>query len=526
MARRAVQKQPVSSLTPETLSEYVELRSIWRRDPVLYARQRLGMNPTWQQEKILQAIAPPGSKVTVASGHGIGKSAAVSGAIWWHLECTDYAKVPCTAPTQDQLERVLWAELAKWMRKSNAVSEKLMLPRGLWLSSLFSLAATAISEVGSPKEWFAVARTSRKERPDALQGFHADDIEISADGRGIVRENIEGKLLFVIEEASGVAEEIFEVAEGALSSRGARLLMPGNPVRNSGYFYRSHTKDAAHFTKLKFRCDDSPLVDPNYRKKLVRKFGDGSNIVRVRADGEFPRQDDDTLIAVEHTEAACARRGVLAEGSRRLGVDVAEFGMDRTTLVLRQGRVIGPVEVHAKQETMATVGNVVAFANRHDVDEIYVDCIGLGAGVASRLAELKQEGMIRAEVIRVDVRQKAPPRPADRDAAGLRLRDHLWLEGKHYFHHCEPSFDGCFSGADMSYHEATDMAKDMAAEMSVPRYGQHSTGAIVVEDKDSIKRRNEDRRSPDLAEGLLMTFYDKPVVFEWYIDGATFQSAA
>lgn len=526
MARRSVQKQPASSLTPETLSEYVELRSIWRRDPVLYARQRLGMNPTWQQAKVLEAICPPSAKVTVRAGHQLGKTASAAAAGWWQLETCDFAKVVCTAPTQNQLETVLWSAFAKWLRKSDVIAEKTGLPQGLWLSSLFSFSATTIAERGAPKEWFAVARTSRKERPDALQGFGAMDVEISQDGLSVIEQRNTGQLLYICEEASGIFDEIFEVAEGALASRGSRLLLIGNPVRNSGYFHRSHTRDKELFSTLHFRSDESPIVDPNFRNNLVRKFGEGSNIVRVRADGEFPKQDDDTLIAIEHTEAACARRGVLAEGSRRLGVDVAEFGMDRTTLVLRQGRVIGPVEVHAKQETMATVGNVVAFANRHDVDEIYVDCIGLGAGVASRLSELKQEGMIRAEVIRVDVRQKAPPRPADRDAAGLRLRDHLWLEGKHYFHHCEPSFDGCFSGADMSYHEATDMAKDMAAEMSVPRYGQHSTGAIVVEDKDSIKRRNEDRRSPDLAEGLLMTFYDKPVVFEWYIDGATFQSAA
>lgn len=488
-----------AALSRETLSEYMELRGLWRRDPVLYARQRLGLNPTHQQAKILEAIAPPGAKVTIRSGHGVGKTTSVAAAVWWHLECTDFAKVPCTAPTQDQLERVLWSELAKWLRKSDVAAARVGLPRGLWLSTLFQFSATSIGERGSPKEWFAVARTSRKERPDALQGFHADDIEISADGKSVVSHDADGKLLFVIEEGSGVDDAIFEVAEGALTGRGSRLLMPGNPVRNAGYFWRSHTKDRAHFTALHFRCDESPIVDPEYRRKLVRKFGDGSNIVRVRADGEFPRQDDDTLIAVEHAEAARSRSGVPAEGLRKLGVDVAEFGMDRTVLALRQGRVVGPVEVHAKQELMATVGHIVEAAVRLRADEILVDCIGLGAGVASRLTELQREGKVKAKVVRVDVREAAPPRTKDGEAQGYRMRDHLWLEGRRYFHDGEPSLELC----------AADVAEDLAAELTVPSYAQHSSGAIVLEDKDSIKRRNADRRSPDLAEALMMTFYAK-----------------
>ena len=91
-------------------------------------------------------------------------------------------------------------------------------------------------------------------------------------------------------------------------------------------------------------------------------------------------------------------------------------------------------------------------------------------------------------------------RKSDSDAQGHRMRDHLWLEAKHFIHHEEPSFERC----------ERDFADDLAAELTVPAYCEHSTGAIMVEAKDAIKRRNKDRRSPDLAEGLLMTFYQQP----------------
>jgi phage terminase large subunit len=92
----------------------------------------------------------------------------------------------------------------------------------------------------------------------------------------------------VIEEAGGVPDKIFEVAEGALSSPNTSLLMCGIPSRSTGYFAASHRQNRADYNCLHFRSSDSPLVAPGYRQDLVRKFGEGSKVVRVRADGDFP----------------------------------------------------------------------------------------------------------------------------------------------------------------------------------------------------------------------------------------------
>jgi hypothetical protein len=105
------------------------------------------------------------------------------------------------------------------------------------------------------------------------------------------------------------------VAEGALSSHGSRLLMVGNPTKNTGFFARSHKADRDTYTTLRFRCSDSALVDPHYRPNLVKKYGEGSKVVRVRADGEFPKQDDDVLIPLEHAEAATTRWKARTAGS-------------------------------------------------------------------------------------------------------------------------------------------------------------------------------------------------------------------
>jgi hypothetical protein len=387
---------------------YLELRACWRRDPVLYARQRFGVEPTPHQTVILEALAPPGAKVSVRSGHGVGKSAAASWAILWHLETHDFGKIPCTAPSSHQLRDILWGELSKWRRHADGQSAALGIPPRFWLSALFKLVTDGLYDP-SAREWGAFARTAKKENPEALQGFHAHD------------------LLYVIDEASGVDESIFEAAEGALSTPGARVLMLGNPTRNTGTFAASHTHNRGDYTALHFRSQDSPLVAPEYRDRLVRKWGEGSNVVRVRADGDFPKHEDDVLISLELTEPCLTRERVEGEGPRVLGVDVAAFGSDRTALVLRQGRVVEHIQVYAKRDTMSTAGHIVEKAEAWRADVIAVDVIGLGRGPADRLREIRREQGKPWTVVDVDVSRSAPARRRGEPRA-KKLRDWLWLE--------------------------------------------------------------------------------------------------
>jgi hypothetical protein len=249
--------------------EYAQLRALWRKHPELYAKQRLGLTPTWQQRNLLKAIAEPEARVSVRSGHSTGKSTAMAAAIWWKLECFDFSKVPCTAPSAGQLRDILWAEISKWFRNSIAASQAAGMPPEYWLSNLFEVTQDKVFCKGAPKEWFAVARTSRPETPDALQGFHASDITISDDGLSIVENHNNarrGEIMFVVDEAAGVADVVFEVCEGALASPNSSLLMGGNPTRSSGYFANSHRHNRGDFTTLHFKSSDSPLVATGYRE--------------------------------------------------------------------------------------------------------------------------------------------------------------------------------------------------------------------------------------------------------------------
>jgi hypothetical protein len=452
---------------------YLELRSFWKIDPVLYVRQRFGVEPTWQQVQILEAIRPPGAKVSIRSGHGIGKSTSAAWALLWFVETHDFAKVPCTAPSSHQLRDVLWGELSKWRRRADEVSAQRGDPPRFWLSRLFRLLTDSLTDPGA-KDWGAFARTAKKENPEALQGFHGE------------------ALLYIIDEASGVDETIFEAAEGALSTPGARVLMLGNPTRTTGTFAASHTHNRGDYTALHFRSQDSPLVAAEYRERLVRKWGEGSNVVRVRADGEFPKQDDDVLISLELTEPCLTRERVEGEGPRVLGVDVAAFGGDRTALVLRQGRVVEHIQSYAGRDTMSTVGRIVEKAAAWGADLIAIDTIGMGRGPADRLREIRRQQGAAWTVVDVDVSRSAPARRRGEPRA-KKLRDWLWLEVATWLRDEAPVFA-------WTTPEERQACEDLAGELASVTYDLDSTGCIVVEDKESMRKRLG--HSPDLADAL------------------------
>ena len=429
----------------------------WREQgPAIYARDVLGASPTNQQFDAGKSLVDK-RRVSIRSGHGTGKSAFLSWCIIWFENCFYPAKIPCTAPTSHQLRDVLWSELALWHRKLATRYPELG-QEFQWTNERFSL-------VSAPQESFAVARTSRPEEPEALQGFHSEN------------------LLFIIDEASGVDEKVFEVAEGALSTEGAFVIMCSNPTRSSGYFFDSHHKMRDRWACLHWSCIDSDLVSRQYIEDMSKKYGADTDIYRVRVLGDFPQGDVDTIIPLEMLTAAQARDVEPISSFRPVwGLDVARFGTCRTALAKRQANVLlEPVKSWWKRDLMEVTGIIAHEYEETASDkrpaEILVDSIGLGAGVVDRLGELG------IPVRGVNVGETAS------SGQWNRLRDELWWRAREWFDSKEvviPEDD------------------TLVGQLSTVRYKYLSTGKIQVEGKDEMQKRGVD--SPDEADSFILTF--------------------
>lgn len=401
-------------------------------------------------------------RLSVRSGHGVGKSAFMAWSILWFLSTHFPCKVPATAPTSHQLDDILWAELGMWHRRL-----KERLPA---LGDEFEWTAEKFYLKSHPNESFAVARTSRPEKPEALQGFHSQNI------------------LFLIDEASGVPDEVFQVAEGALSSDGAYVLMAANPTRTQGYFFDSHHRMRGSWATLQVSGEDCPRVSRKYVEDMAKKYGRDSSIYKIRVRGEFAGSPDG-VIGLDIIEAAIDR-DVKPHGPERWGVDVARFGDDLTALCKRRGNsVLEPIKVWGGKDTMQTAGllKLEYDAARIKPEAICIDVIGLGAGVVDRCKEL---GL---PVVAVNVAES----PAVEDQYA-RLRDELWFRAREWFH-----------GRDVRM--VRD--EDLIGELTLPTFKVLSTGKKQVESKDDIKKR---AASPDRADAFCLTFANGvPMSHQW-----------
>jgi len=431
-------------------------RDVFKRmatDPVWFVQQVFGIDPTDQQKAVLNAYAKTEAHIAVKSGHGVGKTTLLA---WIALHFLSFSphecKIPCTAPSSHQLEDLLWAELRKWHNK---------MPD--YLKNEIIIGANRMIIRNEP-ERYAVGRTARREKPEALQGFHGD------------------YLLFLIDEASGIDEIIFEVAEGALSTKGAKIIMTSNPTRAEGYFYRAHTIDRQFWDCFTFSCLDSPLVTERYVEQQKRKYGEDSNVYRVRVLGEFPDGSDDCLIPLSWLEQAIGRDVEFPISQKIAGLDVARFGDDRTSLVVRQGNKVIHIEEWAKKDLMETCGRVVqAYRDQNLFHQVHVDSIGLGSGVVDRLAEMG------IPVAGINVAES----PAYGDRFN-RLRDELWWKARDFFGERQCCID-----------PKLEMVNDFVGQLSSIKYSLTSAGKVKAESKEEMKKRG--LQSPNIADAFCLT---------------------
>ncbi|HDR9253543.1 TPA: DEAD/DEAH box helicase family protein [Burkholderia vietnamiensis] len=437
---------------------FIHFSARYYYDPILFVQEVLGAEPYEWQKEFLQAIADGNRKISVRSGHGVGKSTATSWAAIWHMCTRVPQKTVITAPTASQLFDALFSEMRTWIKK---------LPPAL--CERFAITTDRVELIAAPEESFISLRTARKEAPQALAGVHSENVLLIAD------------------EASEVDEAVFVAASGSMSGHSATTILLGNPTRSSGYFFESQTTLANDWWTRKISCVDMVAcgqVAQAYVDEQAKRFGVDSNNYRVRVLGEFPEGDDDTVLPLSLIESAIRRDVEEPPGQKCVwGLDVARYGSDRTALCIRHGNTVrNKVEWWAGLDTMQTVGRVKAMYDACAYEdrpvEILVDVIGIGAGVVDRCREM---GL---PVRGINVSES----PAMGDKY-LNLRAELWYKAREWL-------------------EARDCKlpddQQLKAELATVRYGFQSNGKVKIESKDDIKKRGV--RSPDLADAFILTF--------------------
>lgn len=324
---------------------------------------------TWQQYAILKAVRRAINKeapmrISIRSGHGIGKTSCISWIVYWALFCFENSQVPCTAPTADQLFDVLWKELSKWKSEMRAVD----------VQGMFDIKRDKVEVKGHDKSWFARGRTAHKEKPEALAGVHSESLVCA-----------------IADEASGIADEIFLTGEGAMTGENNIFIMISNPTRVQGYFYESHTTDSHRFQNLHFSSLDSPIVNWQFVRDIAEKHGSDGVEYKIRVKGEFPEEDaidkkGYMQLIPENIVEYCNLQPF--HEKKRLGVDPSGEGKDKTSWVLRDNFRAYIVHEEAISSPRGIAMKTIQIMDREGLkgEHVFIDNYGEGANVAQEIA--------------------------------------------------------------------------------------------------------------------------------------------
>ena len=424
----------------------------WQTAILTDMRDKLKSGAAW--EHVMQ--------YAVAAGHGVGKSGLVAWIILWGLCTFPDTRIVVTANTENQLRTKTFAEVAKW--------HNLCLFRE-WFS--VSAMSVACKQPGHDKTWRADAIPWSETKPEGFAGLH----------------NKRKRIIVIFDEASAIADSIWEVTEGALTDSQTQIfwLAFGNPTRSTGRFYECFNKFRHRWDHRHVDGRDAAMTDKTKIAEWLADYGEDSDFFKVRVRGVFPSSSDMQFIPRDIVEAAASRP--LAYESvpnvvAIIGVDVARFGSDASVIRVRYGqdaRSFKKIKLHG------------------------LDGFQLGARVAEVYNELVHSGSRRV-LINVDVGGVGAS-PVDwlrnngysvnaiqfgSNAADTRkyknLRAEMWGRMRDWL-----KAVGCIERDD-----------DLVTDLTGVEYGYTPTGQLLLEKKEDMKKRG--LASPDDADALALTF--------------------
>ncbi len=423
---------------------------VWQCDVLEDIREHL-QNPATRHQPC---------RVAVASGHGVGKSALIAMLVKWALDTCEDTRVVLTANTENQLLTKTMPEVAKWSNLSIT-------------SDWFRPTATALiaNVPNHEKAWRCDAIPWSINNTEAFAGLHNK-------GRRIV---------VIYDEASGIIPKVWEVTLGALTDEGTEIiwLAFGNPTQNTGSFREAFGKHRHLWKTRQIDSRDVEGTNKAYLDEIVQTYGEDSDITKVRVRGMFPSASSLQFISSGLADSARARQVEVDEFEPVvIGVDVARFGDDSSTIYTRKGRdarSVPPVRLHGV-DTMQLAARVAEHQRLHAAAIVCVDEGGIGAGVVDRLKQLGlpvvgvQFGGKPLGAVKLSNNIKVANRRAEMWAI---MRE--WLEG------------GAIPDDQRLYDDLIGI-----------EYGFNVNDQILLEKKEHMKKRG--LASPDDGDGLALTF--------------------
>jgi len=492
----------------------------WYNDPVLFAWEACGVVLWRGQRDICAAVtAKWPCRVAVKSGHKTGKSLCLACiALWWWITRKN-ARVVMTAPTARQIRSTLWREVRNlWQR----ASKRLAILGGAG-GRLYDLPEHGLKTIDSFDQSEIVGFSSKQ--PENVAGTSGENN------------------LYLIDEASGVARNVFEAIDGNRAG-GASVLLFSNPTKTSGEFFDAFNTKAHLYTRIHITSESTPNVlagrrvvpglatrqwvrekreeygpdyenDPRYRVRVLGEFPlGGTNKVIPAVELETAKQrwfdfagmvlgkedlarNPDRRMELFRDPKAIARvrerweEKVATNGPLVIGVDPSWGQGDLSVCYPRRGlRMFAPASFAGDGDNagQAVATMVLEMARRLRIGNeravVFIDCIGIGASATDHLK------MFPEEVRLVAVNSGKAPVGHGAENEYLNLRAQMHFAGRRWLR----------KGGSFEPHALTE------GDLRETEYSLKDTGEIVVEKKSLVRARLD--RSPDHGDAFLLSTSD------------------
>jgi hypothetical protein len=520
--------------------ELEELNARYFNDPVLWAKDRLGITFYWKQEEISYAVVG-NANVAVKAGHGVGKSFWASIMVCWWIDTRPINKVfaATTAPSADQVSGILWREIRRVHQLSHALYKEYLKKTKLGLDTKGLPDRPLPGYITQQNQWKDdvgnLVAQGRKppdnKADDAFQGFH------------------DGYVLAIGDEACGLSESMIEGLDNITTNNNSRRVLIGNPTNPLSHFGKIFREDTGAWSLHTISVMDSPnfhgdrrctchfyeplglgmpqdaldkLTDEEYVENKKKEYGEDSARFVSRVLGEFAYDAGNTLFS--EYDLAQARNALVFPDLENpylvLGVDIARLGNDSTFVYsyergtvqatdpvtneplgtdllseetlepLRGGRLryvdswkgapfVSRSEFKdgLERTIQGTTERIHEYALALGAKEVRIDASGMGSGVIDPLYVLCRG---RYLIVEIYGSASSPDRRA--------------YHNKRAYHYSELR-RRCFQGLidiDGTDEELIDELGGIQYEFSI------TSGGMLIESKDSMKKRGV--KSPDAAD--------------------------
>jgi len=434
-----------------------------------FCRDILGVT-LWHKQVEIGNSVRDNPRTAVSACYASGKTFTAACLVLWWLYTRRPAMCITTAPTGRQVRTLLWRDIKKLHRKA-----QVKLP-GRALQTRLEIA----------DDWLAFGFAS--DAANSVAGLH------------------EANVLFIEDEAAGMAAHIVEGFEGITAGSDSRHLKIGNPICESGPFHDAlvHPLEKLRWHQIYIDAEETPnvvagkkvvpgLVEIDWvedkRRRWLKRglFG----LWQTRVKGRIYTSGAQKVIPGDWISLSAARyEEADTAGERVLGCDIGAGGTDPTVVYIREGKRIRFVDSWQMEDLWAQAEKIADLATELRAERVVVDRTGVGQGVWSDLLQLQDQGRLAdsVEVVGVSLNKAARDKETFQDAASELA---FWLR------------DGIDPNQSQCYAIEPDN-KQLAEEMGYRTWAKSDKGGRI-EVISKTKMRKAGLGSPDHSDAAALT---------------------